>query len=29
VLAEEGWHGELTGQQSQWGLMTIKRAVVA
>lgn len=28
VLAEEGWHGELTGQQSQWGLMTIKRAVV-
>ena len=29
VLAAEGWHGELTGQQSQWGLMTIKRAVVA
>jgi ribosomal protein L11 methyltransferase len=29
VLAEEGWQGELTGQQSQWGLMTIKRAVVA
>ena len=29
VLADEGWQGELTGQQSQWGLMTIKRAVVA
>ena len=29
VLAAQGWHGELTGQQSQWGLMTIRRAVVA
>ena len=29
VLAAQGWHAELTGQQSQWGLMTIKRAVVA
>ena len=29
VLAAQGWHGELTGQQSQWGLMTIRRTVVA
>jgi ribosomal protein L11 methyltransferase len=26
VLADEGWHGELSAQQSQWGLMTIRRA---
>ena len=26
VLADEGWHAELTAQQSQWGLMTIRRA---
>jgi ribosomal protein L11 methyltransferase len=26
VLAEQGWRAELTGQQSQWGLMTIRRA---
>ena len=25
VLADEGWHAELTAQQSQWGLMTIRR----
>jgi ribosomal protein L11 methyltransferase len=29
VLAAQGWSAELTAQQSQWGLMTIKRAVVA
>ena len=26
ALAEEGWQAELTAQQSQWGLMTIRRA---
>jgi ribosomal protein L11 methyltransferase len=26
ALADEGWHAELTAQQSQWGLMTIRRA---
>jgi len=26
VLADEGWSAELTAQQSQWGLMTIRRA---
>ena len=26
ALAEQGWRGELTAQQSQWGLMTIRRA---
>ena len=26
VLAEQGWRAELTAQQSQWGLMTIRRA---
>ena len=25
ALADEGWHAELTAQQSQWGLMTIRR----
>ena len=25
VLAEQGWLAELTAQQSQWGLMTIRR----
>jgi ribosomal protein L11 methyltransferase len=26
VLAEQGWSAELTAQQSQWGLMTIRRS---
>ncbi len=26
VLAEQGWQAELRAQQSQWGLMTIRRA---
>jgi ribosomal protein L11 methyltransferase len=26
ALAEQGWQAELTAQQSQWGLMTIRRA---
>ena len=26
ALAEQGWRAELTAQQSQWGLMTIRRA---
>ena len=26
VLAEQGWGAELTAQQSQWGLMTIRRS---
>ena len=26
ALAEDGWQAELTAQQSQWGLMTIRRA---
>ena len=26
VLAEQGWQAELSAQQSQWGLMTIRRA---
>ena len=26
ALAEEGWQAKLTAQQSQWGLMTIRRA---
>ena len=26
ALAEQGWRGELVAQQSQWGLMTIRRA---
>ena len=26
VLAEHGWSAELTAQQSQWGLMTIRRS---
>ncbi|NDF62302.1 MAG: 50S ribosomal protein L11 methyltransferase [Synechococcaceae bacterium WBB_3_034] len=26
VLAEQGWRAELTAQQSQWGLMTLRRA---
>ena len=26
VLAAEGWRAELTAQQSQWGLMTLRRA---
>ena len=26
ALAEEGWQAQLTAQQSQWGLMTIRRA---
>ena len=26
VLAEQGWRAELSAQQSQWGLMTIRRA---
>lgn len=26
ALAEQGWCAELTAQQSQWGLMTIRRA---
>lgn len=26
ALAAEGWQAELTAQQSQWGLMTIRRA---
>ena len=25
ALLEQGWQGELTAQQSQWGLMTIRR----
>ena len=25
ALAEQGWRAELTAQQSQWGLMTIRR----
>jgi ribosomal protein L11 methyltransferase len=25
ALAEQGWLAELTAQQSQWGLMTIRR----
>jgi len=25
ALAEQGWNAELTAQQSQWGLMTIRR----
>jgi ribosomal protein L11 methyltransferase len=29
VLAEQGWRAELTAQQSQWGLMTLRRADVA
>jgi ribosomal protein L11 methyltransferase len=29
VLAAQGWSAELTAQQSQWGLMTIKRSVLA
>jgi len=29
VLASQGWDAELTEQQSQWGLMTIRRTVVA
>jgi len=28
VLAEQGWRAELTAQQSQWGLMTLRRARV-
>jgi len=28
VLAEQGWRAELTAQQSQWGLMTLRRAGV-
>jgi ribosomal protein L11 methyltransferase len=28
VLAEQGWRAELTAQQSQWGLMTLRRADV-
>jgi ribosomal protein L11 methyltransferase len=28
VLAELGWRAELTAQQSQWGLMTLRRADV-
>ena len=28
VLAAEGWRAELVAQQSQWGLMTIRRADV-
>jgi ribosomal protein L11 methyltransferase len=26
ALAEQGWRAELTAQQSQWGLMTIRRS---
>ena len=26
VLAEQGWQAQLSAQQSQWGLMTIRRA---
>jgi ribosomal protein L11 methyltransferase len=26
ALADQGWRAELTAQQSQWGLMTIRRA---
>ena len=26
ALAEQGWSAELTAQQSQWGLMTIRRS---
>jgi ribosomal protein L11 methyltransferase len=26
ALAEQGWRAQLTAQQSQWGLMTIRRA---
>jgi ribosomal protein L11 methyltransferase len=26
ALEEQGWRAELTAQQSQWGLMTIRRA---
>jgi len=26
ALAEQGWQAELSAQQSQWGLMTIRRA---
>jgi ribosomal protein L11 methyltransferase len=26
ALAEQGWRSELSAQQSQWGLMTIRRA---
>jgi len=29
ALAAEGWQAELTAQQSQWGLMTIRRAAPA
>ena len=29
ALAAQGWKGELAAQQSQWGLMTLKRADVA
>jgi ribosomal protein L11 methyltransferase len=25
VLAEQGWRAELSAQQSQWGLMTLRR----
>ena len=28
VLAEQGWRAELTAQQSQWGLMNLRRADV-
>ena len=28
VLAEQGWRAELTAQQSQWGLMTLRRTRV-
>ena len=27
ALAEQGWRAELTAQQSQWGLMTIRRVI--
>jgi ribosomal protein L11 methyltransferase len=26
ALAEQGWRAELMAQQSQWGLMAIRRA---
>jgi len=25
ALRQEGWQAELTAEQSQWGLMTIRR----